>query len=205
MRKRTFFIGMLLIIAGLALVAVPLTKEWQQANGVAQLEKALAAVQTGETIEETDGEETIGETDESPSPWTKEQLEAVMELEIPAIDLKQYILDETTDENLALTLTQIKQEQVPGEGNFAVAGHRGYRGDRHFRQLPNVQKGDEIRLHADDGKTYIYVVKSTEIIEPTDVDVLNDGEQPEITLITCTLSGQQRVAVKGDLIDVIEA
>ncbi|MFP7331766.1 class D sortase [Shouchella clausii] len=205
MRKRTFFIGMLLIIAGLALVAVPLTKEWQQANGVAQLEKALAAVQTGETIEETDGEATIGETDESPSPWTKEQLEAVMELEIPAIDLKQYILDETTDENLALTLTQIKQEQVPGEGNFAVAGHRGYRGDRHFRQLPNVQKGDEIRLHADDGKTYIYVVKSTEIIEPTDVDVLNDGEQPEITLITCTLSGQQRVAVKGDLIDVIEA
>ncbi|MEB5478506.1 class D sortase [Shouchella clausii] len=205
MRKRTFFIGMLLIIAGLALVAVPLTKEWQQANGVAQLEKALAAVQTGETIEETDGEATIGETDESPSPWTKEQLEAVMELEIPEIDLKQYILDETTDENLALTLTQIKQEQVPGEGNFAVAGHRGYRGDRHFRQLLNVQKGDEIRLHADDGKTYIYVVKSTEIIEPTDVDVLNDGEQPEITLITCTLSGQQRVAVKGDLIDVIEA
>ncbi|BAD66098.1 sortase [Shouchella clausii] len=196
MRKRTLFIGMLLIIAGLALVAVPLTKEWQQANGVAQLEKALAAVQTGETIEKTD---------DSPSSWTKEQLEAVMELEIPAIDLKQYILDETTDENLALTLTQIKQEQVPGEGNFAVAGHRGYRGDRHFRQLPNVQKGDEIRLHADDGKTYIYVVKSTEIIEPTDVDVLNDGEQPEITLITCTLSGQQRVAVKGDLIDVIEA
>lgn len=187
---------MLLIIAGLALVAVPLTKEWQQANGVAQLEKALAAVQTGETIEKTD---------DSPSSWTKEQLEAVMELEIPAIDLKQYILDETTDENLALTLTQIKQEQVPGEGNFAVAGHRGYRGDRHFRQLPNVQKGDEIRLHADDGKTYIYVVKSTEIIEPTDVDVLNDGEQPEITLITCTLSGQQRVAVKGDLIDVVEA
>ncbi|PAE83557.1 sortase [Shouchella clausii] len=196
MRKRTLFIGMLLIIAGLALVAVPLTKEWQQANGVAQLEKALAAVQTGETIEKTD---------DSPSSWTKEQLEAVMELEIPAIDLKQYILDETTDENLALTLTQIKQEQVPGEGNFAVAGHRGYRGDRHFRQLPNVQKGDEIRLHADDGKTYIYVVKSTEIIEPTDVDVLNDGEQPEITLITCTLSGQQRVAVKGDLIDVVEA
>ncbi|KKI86106.1 class D sortase [Shouchella clausii] len=196
MRKRTLFIGMLLIIAGLALVAVPLTKEWQQANGVAQLEKALAAVQTGETIEKTD---------DSPSSWTNEQLEAVMELEIPAIDLKQYILDETTDENLALTLTQIKQEQVPGEGNFAVAGHRGYRGDRHFRQLPNVQKGDEIRLHADDGKMYIYVVKSTEIIEPTDVDVLNDGEQPEITLITCTLSGQQRVAVKGDLIDVIEA
>ncbi|WMM34123.1 class D sortase [Shouchella clausii] len=205
MRKRTLFIGMLLIIAGLALVAVPLTKEWQQANGVAQLEKALAAVQTGETIEKTDGEATIEKTDDSPSSWTKEQLEAVMELEIPAIDLKQYILDETTDENLALTLTQIKQEQVPGEGNFAVAGHRGYRGDRHFRQLPNVQKGDEIRLHADDGKTYIYVVKSTEIIEPTDVDVLNDGEQPEITLITCTLSGQQRVAVKGDLIDVIEA
>ncbi|WP_341604367.1 hypothetical protein [Shouchella clausii] len=54
MRKRTLFIGMLLIIAGLALVAVPLTKEWQQANGVAQLEKALAAVQTGETIEKTD-------------------------------------------------------------------------------------------------------------------------------------------------------
>lgn len=187
---------MLLIIAGLALVAVPLSREWQQSNGVAQLERALAAVQTGETIEETG---------DPAAHWTKEQLEAVMELEIPAIDLKQYILDETTDENLALTLTQIKQEQVPGEGNFAVAGHRGYRGDRHFRQLPNVQKGDEIRLHADDGKTYVYVVKSTEIIDPTEVEVLDDGDQPEITLITCTLSGKQRVAVKGDLINVIEA
>lgn len=56
----------------------------------------------------------------------------VIWLEIPDIDLNQMVLPETTEDNLNVGLTQIKPNQTPGEGNFTIAGHRGYRGDRFF-------------------------------------------------------------------------
>ena len=135
---------------------------------------------------------------------SKDEIENVMELEIPFIDLQQYILEETTDENLNLALTQIKKDQTPGVGNFTIAGHRGYRDGRHFSNLSKVPVGEKVYLHAGD-ETYVYELKSSEVIEATDVDVLNDVKgKDEITLITCTVSGANRVAVKGDLVEVIE-
>lgn len=55
--------------------------------------------------------------------------------------MNQLVLDETTDENLNITLTQIKKDQTPGVGNFTIAGHRGYRDGRHFSNLSKVPIG----------------------------------------------------------------
>ena len=178
----------------MALVSIPLYNEWQQSKGVSALEGALASLEV---------DPLNGSVQELETQWSKEELENVMILDIPSIDLEQYVLDETTEENLAIALTQVSENQTPGEGNFSIAGHRGYRGDRHFRQLSNVTDGDEVRLISE-GKTYIYEVNSISIVEPTQLDVLDDSEEAEITLITCTMSGEQRLIVKGKLVEVIE-
>ncbi|WP_413378095.1 class D sortase [Alkalihalobacillus sp. 1P02AB] len=190
MKKGRLLIGLTFMLIGLVLVAIPFFSEWKQSKELDHLESALAIVQTG------DGADLDQLTESS---WSVEELEGIMELEIPSIDLKQYVLPETNEENLALSLTQIKPNQNPETDNFTIAGHRGYRGDRHFRQLPEVKVGEELLLHTND-KTYTYIVESITIIEANQVEVLDNNDYPEMTLITCTLSGEQRVAVKARLV-----
>lgn len=195
--KRSLF-GILLLVTGLVLVSYPLIMEWEQNKEVKAMEQALSL------IADTNGTEPVTLEGIENLSFTKEQLERVMELEIPYIDLKQHVLDETTDNNLNIALTQIKPDQVPGVGNFTIAGHRGYRDGRHFSKLAKVPTGENVYLHVGD-KTYIYEITDSSVIEPTQVEVLNDqAGKNEITLITCTISGKNRVAVKGELVGVTD-
>ncbi len=198
MKNKKSFIGILLLITGLILVSIPLYVEWDQNKEVKAMEQALSL------IDESDGVEPVALEQIANLSLSEKQLQNVMELDIPYIDMKQHILNETTDENLNIALTQIKPNQQPGVGNFTVAGHRGYRDGRHFSNLAKVPVGEKVYLH-DGGQTYIYEITSSEVIEPTFVEVLNDtAGKDEITLITCTVSGAKRVAVKGELVESVE-
>ena len=196
-KKGRLLFGILFLMTGLILIAIPLYHEWQQGKSVSAMEDALSL------IAEADGE-PVDLSEIENLPLTEEELKNVLELEIPYVGIKQMVLSQTTEENLAIALTQIKEDQTPGKGNFTIAGHRGYRDGRHFSNLAEVPNGEKIYLHTKT-QTFVYEITSSEVIEPTDVDVLNDeGDTREITLITCTISGAQRVAVKGKLIDTIQ-
>ncbi|PAE09564.1 sortase [Terribacillus saccharophilus] len=192
MKKGKLIAGVVFLLLGVALVATPLSIERMHAKEVNELEKAFASIEAGDVPQ-------VGE--EKNQKWSENELADMMKLEIPSIELEQYVLNETTDENLAAALTQIKTNQNPAKDNFSIAGHRGYRGDRFFRQLPEVKAGAEIKLQDKDA-TYIYEVDSVKIVEPNDVAILQNTDKPEITLVTCTLSGKQRVAVTGKLKEV---
>lgn len=189
--------GVLLLVAGIVLISYPFYHEWQQNKELRALEEALSLI-SGAEGEEVDLSEIEDLT------LTQGEIENILELEIPFIELNQFILNETTDENLNLALTQIKKDQVPGSGNFTIAGHRGYRDGRHFSNLSKVPVGELVYLHTKD-ETYVYELKSSEVVEATNVDVLNDAKgKDEITLITCTVSGVNRVAVKGELVETVK-
>lgn len=69
-----------------------------------------------------------------------------------------------------------------------------------FRNLPEVPIGSKVNLIVGD-QTYTYEIMTSQIIEPTQTDILLDEEgKNEITLITCTVDGKQRVALKGLLL-----
>lgn len=57
-------------------------------------------------------------------------------------------------------------------------------------------KGEKVVLHHQ-AETYEYKIVSSATIEPTDVEVLKDRGENELTLITCTLDGQKRFVLKG--------
>jgi sortase A len=194
MKKGKLITGIVFLLIGVALVATPLTMEKMHAKEVTELEKAFASIEAG------DAPQAEGE---SSKKWSQEELKETMKLEIPSIDLEQYVLNETTEDNLAVALTQIKTDQDPAKDNFTIAGHRGYRDGRFFQQLPEVKPGAEIKLQDKDA-TYVYEVASVEIVNPEAVDILDNKDNPEITLVTCTLSGQQRVAVTGKLTEVVQ-
>jgi sortase A len=73
----------------------------------------------------------------------------------------------------------------PGEnGNMVLSAHNDIYGEI-FRDIQYLQPGDEIRIRAHNGHWYTYVVYQKEIVDPTEVWVLERGSAPIVTLITC--------------------
>jgi sortase A len=67
-----------------------------------------------------------------------------------------------------------------GLGTMGLAGHR----DTFFRALRRISPGMQIRVTGDTG-TYRYIVDTTKVIWPEQVDVLDAGSQPRLILVTC--------------------
>lgn len=102
-------------------------------------------------------------------------------LHIPKIHLEVPLLNGTDDLTLNHAVGRIAGTARPGErGNIGIAGHR----DGFFRGLKDVVVGDAIELKTLDG-TDTYVVDEMRIVSPTDVEVLQPGSVPSLTLVTC--------------------
>ncbi len=124
-------------------------------------------------------------------------------LEIPAIGLRVPILNDYDPNSLRQGVGRMKGTAVPGGlGNFVVAGHR----DTYFRPLRRISVGMTMHIVSKDGN-YDYVVDATSIVLPEDVDVLDIGDRPEMTLITCypfdfVGAAPKRFIVRGHLVSV---
>jgi LPXTG-site transpeptidase (sortase) family protein len=78
-------------------------------------------------------------------------------------------------------------------GNTAFAGHvtvRGF-GDGPFRYLEDLPKGEFIYLHTQEN-VYTYRVREQLIVEDWDLSVIEQSEDPQITLITCVVWDDER-------------
>ena len=121
-------------------------------------------------------------------------------LEIPSLKLTVPIFAGTSELMLNRGVGWIEGTAMPGEdGNVGLAGHR----DGYFRGLKNLKLGDTIEVRSV-GRTVRYRVSSLEIVEPTDVSVLDPTDVPSITLVTCypfyyVGSAPQRYIVRGTL------
>ena len=102
-------------------------------------------------------------------------------LEIPALDLQTPIIDDDDTRSLLRGAGHIRGTAMPGGlGNFVIAAHR----DTYFRPLQGIKPGMKILVVTPE-TTYVYIVDSTSIVTPDQVEVLNMGDVPQMTLITC--------------------
>jgi sortase A len=73
----------------------------------------------------------------------------------------------------------------PGErGNVVLTAHNDIYGEI-FRDIQYLEPGDEVYLYDQMGRRYRYVVYDKQIVKPSDVWVLQRGNEPIVTLITC--------------------
>lgn len=73
----------------------------------------------------------------------------------------------------------------PGDPrNMVLTAHNDIYGEL-FRDIQYLNPGDEIRVQANNGQWYTYVVEDRFQVDPTDTWVLDAGNQPIVTLITC--------------------
>ena len=89
---------------------------------------------------------------------------------------------------------------MPGEfGNFAIAGHSSTIYNNVFNNLKNIKIGEDIVITTVNGK---FTYKVNEIFEsnPSNMSVLDqDNEKKEMTIVTCTKDGKERLIVKAIL------
>ncbi|MDY5435982.1 class A sortase [Peptostreptococcus porci] len=117
---------------------------------------------------------------------------------IPDINLSLPIFDALNNYNLAYGAGTMKENQVMGNGNYALAGHNYPDSPKIlFSPLVKINQGNVIYL-TDFSFIYIYNTLSITTIKPTQVDVINDTDGvTELTLITCNDDGSLRHMVKA--------
>jgi sortase A len=102
-------------------------------------------------------------------------------LEIPRLGVSTIVRVGSDARTLNLAVGHIAGTALPGEaGNVGLAGHR----DTFFRRLEGIRTDDEIRLVTVEG-THVYRVQRTDVVEPSDVWVLDSTGEPVLTLVTC--------------------
>lgn len=119
-------------------------------------------------------------------------------LNIPALDINYPVLSETSEELLMVSLNKYWGPSPNEIGNYCIVGHN-YTNKKMFGRLAEVKNGDTVELTSTDGRTVNYVVYNKYIVEPDDVactSQLTNGQR-EVTLITCTNHGKQRLVVKA--------
>ena len=89
---------------------------------------------------------------------------------------------------------------MPGEaGNVVIGGHRTSK-HRVFRHVDDLVAGDQIIFQDANGE-HVYIVNRVEVVDPTDVWIINPTETPTATLFACHPPGstRQRIVVFADL------
>jgi sortase A len=102
-------------------------------------------------------------------------------VEIQRLNLSVMVMEGSSDAILRRAAGHIVGTTLPGEpGNVGISAHR----DTFFWPLRNVRRDDIITFTTLLGK-FRYRVVSTRIVLPTDVSVLNPGNNEVLTLVTC--------------------
>lgn len=111
-------------------------------------------------------------------------------LDIPALGLSLPVISAWSEQG-----AQIAPCRYAGSAyldNLVIAGHN-YRS--HFAALPQLQPGDAVTFTDMDGNAFSYEVSALETLSPYAVADMTAGDWA-LTLFTCTVGGQSRLAIR---------
>jgi sortase A len=113
----------------------------------------------------------------------------IARLEIPSIDVKQIVVSGVTINDLRQGPGHYRNTALPGQrGNSAIAAHRtGFGGP--FGDINKLRSGDKIIVSYRNHDRYVYSVRDSKVVPPSDVSVLDATEEAILTLTTCDPPG----------------
>jgi sortase A len=112
---------------------------------------------------------------------TVDDIEPIGRLSAPRLGLSAVVAEGISGRTLRRAVGHVPGSALPWEeGNVALAAHR----DTFFWRLKNVKVGDTLRLVTPRGR-FEYVVRSLDIVTPERADLIERGDQPRLTLVTC--------------------
>lgn len=118
-------------------------------------------------------------------------------LNIPRLGINYPVLTDTSDELLEISLNKYLGPDPNEVGNYCIVGHN-YRNGKMFGALSSIKNGDIAELTDGYGRRIKYQVYDKYVVKPTDTGCTTQhtNGQKELTLITCTNYGKERLVVK---------
>lgn len=138
-------------------------------------------------LDEGDEEEASAETVAPLDADSLQDGEVLGIIRYDKLEIKLPIVEGATKANMKSAAVHVTGTGLAGmqDSNMAVAAHRAHKTGRLFNRLNEAKVGDVVEIDQG-GQTYKYEVNDIQIVEPTDVWVL-DAKKGEtaLTLITC--------------------
>ncbi|MBS5724457.1 MAG: sortase [Clostridiales bacterium] len=186
--------GLLLLVAALLLTGYNLLDEHRAAIETGHVLAALQLEVTDALSSSSDEGKEISDNILHPDmemPITEvEGNDYIGILEIPALQLSLPVLGTCSTTNLKIAPCCYDGSVYAGP--MVIAGHN-YRA--HFGALKNLTMGAQVKFTDVKGNSFLYKAVETEVLDMTAVEDMTCGEW-DLTLFTCTPSGQTRLAVR---------
>lgn len=115
-------------------------------------------------------------------------------LRIPDLGLELPVMSQWDE--VRLKIAPCRYSGSTKADHLVIAGHNYV---THFGHLKYLAAGNQVEFTDMDGELYIYEVVLVETLPGTAVEEMTAGEYA-LTLFTCTYSGQDRVAVRCNLV-----
>jgi len=180
------FAASVMMVSGALLVAdAVLTLTWQEPIS------AIVAERNQAELEDALADPPRRVIEQRPLPG-----DAVAKLEIPAIDVSEYVVEGTDTGDLRKGPGHYPETPLPGErGTSAIAGHRTTYGAP-FRRLDDLDPGDRIVLELPGGQIS-YRIERVTIVDDSDRSVLRTVGHDRLVLTAChpLYSAEQRIVV----------
>ena len=178
--------GIVLMVLGIALVAVPF---FLRGKDTMQAEKYM------EVLEEKQDEKTTEGKKKKDALLLEERVIGIVE--IPSISIKYPVFEGTGEDVLSTGIGHMSDSgMLCGAENCVLAGHNGSRHGAFFTSLCNVKLGDTVYVTNKEGITHEYVVTQMKTVKPYDAWVTEESDTEVLTLFTCADRGTNRLVCK---------
>ena len=111
-------------------------------------------------------------------------------ISIPSLRLNLPVMSEWSYDNL--NLSPCRYSGSPSTDDFVIAAHNY---SSHFGFISSLSEGDTVSFIDVEGNQTDYSVEHIDTLSPTAVEDMTAGEY-DLTLFTCTYSGQARITVR---------
>jgi sortase A len=191
MRAVLRFLASVLIVSGVLLIGdAAATLLWQEPVS------AVVAERQQSNLEQALVDPPSRVLREEPLPG-----DALGRIEMPAIGVKDYVVEGTDTANLRKGPGHYPETPLPGErGTAAIAGHRTTYGAP-FRHIDQLKRGQVIKVDLPYGR-YVYRVERVKIVDDSDFSVLRKVRHDRLVLSAChpLYSAAQRIIVFARLV-----
>jgi sortase A len=126
--------------------------------------------------------------------------EQAIRIQIPAIKVDAPVVQGDGWDQLRKGVGQHVNSSIPGKiGNVVLSAHNDVFGEI-FRDLDKIKTGDQIILFTAT-RQFTYSVTNSLIVEPTQVDVMQETPDATVTLVSCYpyLVDKQRIVIQATL------
>lgn len=219
--KIVSLLSILLILTGLTLVFLPTISshviERRTADNATVVDEVPAETLKENLASESEFDfDSILEISPSQTFLAANQIDESLllgKLLIPSIDLNLAVYNGVTNQILHAGVGTMRPNLEMGKGNFPIAGHYASNKDALFGDLTAVAIGDSVYL-TDNDQLYEYKVYDTKIVEPTEIEWIQDDVaekhgEPIISLMNCYYvdgkNTDKRYFVFAELVDSHDA